>query len=116
MEQDPTAADYLDAIFAAIRSFAEEMESSKRWLARADRTQSPPWRLTFLREARAAFDRAAPRLDAVAERLAALGAADTLPPPLDRVHKNLATMRTDLATHGDRVHDAEGKVPPIGTA
>ncbi|MFT3765545.1 MAG: hypothetical protein QM820_08530 [Minicystis sp.] len=95
MEQDPTTADYLDAIFASIRTFAQEMETSKRWLLRAERTASPSWRLTFLREARAALERAPQRLAAVSERLAALGPPEALPPPLDRVHGNLATMRTD---------------------
>lgn len=116
MEEEPASADYLDAIFAAIRAFSHEMEASERWILRAERTPGPLWRLTFLREARAAFERAPPRLAAVADRLAALGPPESLPPPLDRIHANLATMRADLAAHGERLRVAEGTVAPIGQA
>ena len=109
-------AAYLDAIFAAIRAFAHDFEASKRWLARAEQTQGAAWRLSFLREARAAFERATERLAVVGSRLAALGPIDRLPPPLDRIHGNVVTMCADLAAQGSRLEAAEGEVEPIGRA
>ena len=32
-EDSPSGGYYLDAIFASIRSFAQELEASRRWLA-----------------------------------------------------------------------------------
>lgn len=109
-------ADYLDAIFSAIRAFAHEIEASKRWLARAEQTKSRAWRLSFLREARAALERAPAQLAKVDERLAALGPIDSLPAPLDRIHGNLATMRADLGALHERLQAAEAKAEPLGQA
>jgi hypothetical protein len=119
VSQGPQVVGYLDALFAAIRAFAQELEASKRWLGRAEQTESQPWRLSFLRAARAAFERAPSRLAAVAEQLAALGPAETLPAPLDRVHRNLGAMRADLAAHGERLYRVEAKEAeraPVGRA
>jgi hypothetical protein len=104
VSHDPPSGHYLDAIFEAIRAFAQELEAS---------------RLSFLRAARAAYERTEGRLEAVVARLAALGSADSLPAPLDRIHENLATMRADLDTHAERLrrHEArEAEARPVGRA
>lgn len=115
-DPDPPGADYLDAIFASIRAFSQEMEASRRALLRAEHTGSPPWRLSFLREARVALERARARLATIEGRLAALGAPASLPPPLDRIRDNLDAMRADLASHGERLDHAEASVTPLGRA
>jgi len=114
--QDPPAAGYLDALFEALRAFTEEIAAGKRWLTRAEQTESPAWRLTFLAEARAAFARAPARLNAVAERLAALGPPESLPPPLDRVRDNLARMRSELSAADERLRRVEEGTRPLGEA
>jgi hypothetical protein len=100
-------ADYLDAIFTAIRAFSDELAASKRWLSRAEDTSSQAWRLAFLHEARASFERAPAKLSAIAERLAELGPEGSLPPPLNRIQENLTTMRGELDAHGARLSRAE---------
>ncbi len=118
-EQSP-GGYYLDAIFASIRSFGAELEASRRWLLRAEQTENQAWRLSFLREARVAYERTPARLAAVAERLAALGSVDSLPAPLDHIHENLASMRADLAAHEGRLLAIEARearaASPIGRA
>ena len=52
----------------------------------------------------------------MAQRLAALGPPESLPPPLDRLAQNLATMRGDLAAQGELLAAAEGAVAPLGQA
>jgi hypothetical protein len=119
VSHDPPSGHYLDAIFEAIRAFAQELEASRRWLLRAEQTDNQAWRLSFLRAARAAYERTEGRLEAVVARLAALGSADSLPAPLDRIHENLATMRADLDTHAERLrrHEArEAEARPVGRA
>lgn len=120
MSQDPPSDPYyLDAIFAAIRAFAKELEASRVWLGRAERTENQAWRLAFLREARAAYERTLSRLDQVADRLAALGSPGSLPPPLDRVHHNLAAMRADQAAQAERLlrlEEREAETAPVGRA
>jgi hypothetical protein len=118
-QEPPSGPYYLDAIFASIRAFAQELEASRRWLGRAEQTENQAWRLSFLREARAAYERAHPRLEAVVAKVGALGAADTLPAPLDRIHGNIATMRAELAAHADRLVRLEAKeaeAAPVGRA
>jgi hypothetical protein len=116
LEEETPPAAYLDAIFAAVRAFAQEMEASERWLLRAERTKSPLWRLTFLGEARTAYGRAPARLADVTRRLAALGPPESLPAPLDRMGENLATMRGDLTAQGELLAAAEAAVAPLGKA
>ncbi len=117
MIQDPPSGPYyLDAIFTSIRAFAQELEASRRWLGRAEQTENLAWRLSFLREARAGYERTRPRLEAVVARLSALGPAESLPAPLDRIHQNLATMRADLAAHAERLVRMEAQAAPIGKA
>jgi hypothetical protein len=112
--------DYLDAIFASIRSFAQELDASRRWLSRAEATENQAWRLSFLHEARATCERAPARLAALVEHLAALGAGDSLPAPLDRLPGRLAVMRRDLSAHEERLATLEAKLAegaePIGRA
>ena len=119
-QEPPSGGYYLDAIFTSIRAFAQELEASRRWLARAEATENQAWRLSFLRAAREAYERTPARLAAVAERLAALGSVDSLPAPLDRIHENLATMRADLADHEARLLRTEAReaqaAAPIGRA
>jgi hypothetical protein len=119
VSQGPQVVGYLDALFAAIRAFAQELDASRRWLGRAEQTESQAWRLSFLRASRAAFERAPARLAAVADQLAALGPAESLPAPLDRVHRNLSAMRADLVAQGERLRSFEAKEAqgaPIGQA
>ncbi len=118
-QEPPSGPYYLDAIFASIRSFAHELDASRRWLQRAEQTESQVWRLSFLREARAAYERARPRLDRVDGKLAALGPPSTLPAPLDRIHHNLAAMRSDLAAQAERLvrlEAREAEAAPLGRA
>lgn len=110
VENLPRGSGYLDEIFAAIRAFSREIGCSRDWLTRAERTESRAWRLSFLAEARAAWERAPAHLDAAGERLAALGPAESLPPPLDRVHSNLAVMRADLEKQGEQIGEAEAEL------
>jgi hypothetical protein len=115
----PSGPYYLDAIFGAIRAFAQELEASKRWLGRVEATQNQAWRLSFLCEARAACDRTRRTLDTVTRRLAALGPAGALPPPLDRMHENVSAMRTDLAAQAERLvrlEAREAESAPVGRA
>jgi hypothetical protein len=119
VSHDPPSGHYLDAIFESIRAFAEELAASRRWLQRAEQTENQAWRLSFLREARAAYERTPVRLRVVEGRLAALGSADSLPAPLDRIHENLTTMRADLEAHAERLlrlEAREAEVAPIGRA
>jgi hypothetical protein len=121
VSHDPTSSGYyLDAIFAAIRAFAQELEASRRWLGRAEQTENQTWRLSFLREARAAYERVPARLATVVDQLSALGPADALPAPLDRVHQNLTAMRRDLLAQGERLVRLEAReaqaAAPIGRA
>lgn len=119
VSQDPPSGHYLDAIFESIRAFAQELEGSRRWLVRAEQTENQAWRLSFLRQARAAYERTPARLEAVVARLAALGSADSLPAPLDRIHENLATMRADLDAHAERLlrlEAREAEAAPVGQA
>jgi len=119
-QEPPAGGYYLDAIFTAIRSFAQELEASRRWLARAEQTENQAWRLSFLREARATYERTPARLAAVTERLAALGSVDSLPAPLDHIHENLTGMQADLAAHESHLLRIEASVAhaaaPIGRA
>lgn len=110
------SAGYLDAIFAALRAFTDEVAATERWLSRAEQTDSHAWRLSFLHEARASFERAPERLATLLDRLGALGPVEALPPPLDRMCANLVTMRADLAAQGERLTLAEQQAAPIGTA
>jgi hypothetical protein len=118
--RDPACErDYLDAIFASIRAFSQELDAARRWLGRAEQTENQAWRLSFLREARAAYERTLVRLEVVADRLGALGSADSLPAPLDRIHENLVTMRTDLDAHAERLlrlEAREAEAAPVGRA
>jgi len=119
VSHDPPSGHYLDAIFESIRAFAQELEASRRWLSRAEQTENQAWRLSFLRQARAAYERTPVRLEAVVDRLAALGSADSLPAPLDRIQENLATMRADLEAHAERLlrlEAREAEAAPVGRA
>jgi hypothetical protein len=114
-----TTAGYLDTIMASVRAFGQELEVSRRWLTRAGETESQAWRLSFLREARAAHERTARRLAALAERLGELGDPESIPAPLDRIHKNLDTMRAELSAHEEslaRMEARELQASPLGRA
>jgi hypothetical protein len=116
----PSTPDYLDAIFASLRAFGQELEASRRWLGRAEQTEHQAWRLSFLCAARASYERSPALLAAVGERLGELGPADHMPPPFDRIHKNLATMRLELIAQGERLTRLEAReakgAAPIGSA
>jgi hypothetical protein len=119
IQDPPSGPYYLDAIFAAIRAFAQELEASRRWLGRAEQTENQAWRLSFLREACDAHERTRLRLDLVVARVTALGPPDSLPPPLDRIHGNVATMRANLAEHAERLvrlEAREAQGAPVGRA
>jgi hypothetical protein len=114
------SAGYLDAIFVSIRAFSQELEASRKWLGRAEQTENQAWRLSFLRAARASFERTPGRLAAILEHLTALGSMDTLPAPLDRIRDNVATMRAEVAAQGERLRTLEANearaAAPIGQA
>jgi hypothetical protein len=117
---EPPALGYLDAIFASIRAFGQELDASRSWLGRAEQTENQAWRLSFLREARASYERTPARLEAIADHLRDLGPAGALPAPLDRIEKNLTTMRADLDAHERRLLGLEATMArgaaPIGEA
>jgi hypothetical protein len=115
----PSGPYYLDAIFSRVRLFAQLIESGKGWATRAEATQNRAWRLTFLREARAAEWRARDTLQSIEQRVAALGPEEALPPPLDTIHENLETMRADLLARSEavaRLEAREVESPAIGKA
>ncbi len=121
MSHEPVfGGDYLDAIFAAIRAFAQELDASRRWLSRAEQTENQAWRLSFLHEARATCERTPALLAALVDRLAALGSGEALPAPLDRLPHSLAVMRRDLSAHEERLSELEAKEAeggaPVGRA
>ncbi len=120
MSEAPAAIDYLDAIFAAIRAFAAELGAARRWLDDAERAEHQAWRLSFLREARGRLASARTGLGCVDEQLCALGSADDLPAPLDKVAENLLTMRKDLEAQRSRLEvleaSAASSAAPIGRA
>ena len=120
MTERHESAGYLDAIFVSIRAFSQELDASRKWLARVEQTENQAWRLSFLREARASFERTPARLAAILEQLGALGSVETLPAPLDRLRDNVATMRADVAAQGERLRALEAReaqaAAPIGQA
>ncbi|WP_437963666.1 hypothetical protein WMF04_28535 [Sorangium sp. So ce260] len=108
MSSDPPGADYLDAIFAALRGGAAELTAMKAWLASAERAgSSSSWRFQFLAAARAAHRRAGAYLDETEERLRRLGPADQVPAPLDQLPGNVAAMRADLRTQEQHLNRLE---------
>jgi hypothetical protein len=120
VSQPPSAPDYLDAIFAALRAFGQELEASRRWLGRAEQTENQAWRLSFLRAARASYERSPALLATVGERLGALGPAERMPPPFDRIHRNLTAMHLELDAQGERLTRLEAReaqgAAPVGRA
>jgi hypothetical protein len=120
VSHEPSTPDYLDAIFAALRAFGQELEASRRWLGRAEQTENQVWRLSFLRAARASYERSPALLAAVGERLGALGPVERMPPPFDRIHRNLTTMHGELAAQGERLSKLEAREAqggaPLGQA
>ncbi len=120
MNQAPQSIDYLDAIFASIRSFNQALAVSRKWLDGAEHAESQAWRLALLHEARAAFERTPPLLAMILERLGTLGPVDTLPAPLDRMSENVTAMQADLAAHAERLARLElrevQQASPVGVA
>ncbi|WP_437933472.1 hypothetical protein [Sorangium sp. So ce341] len=108
MSSDPPGADYLDAIFAAIRGGAAQLTAMKAWLGSAQRAaSSSSWRFQFLAAARAAHRRAGAYLDETEERLRRLGPDDQVPAPLDQLPRNVAAMRADLRAEEQHLHRLE---------
>ncbi|WP_437806256.1 hypothetical protein [Sorangium sp. So ce1078] len=108
MSSDPPDADYLDAIFAAIRGGAAQLAAMKAWLGGAERAAPlSSWRFQFLAAARAAHRRAGAYLDETEERLRRLGPEDQVPAPLDQLPGNVAAMRADLRTEEQHLNRLE---------
>lgn len=107
MAEDPPALGPIDALFVAIRSFSDELDASRRWLARAEQTEHTAWRASFLLEARASIERAPDKLDRVIAKLTVFGSPSALFPPLDRIAQNLPAMRADVEAQRAKIEAAE---------
>jgi len=117
MVEEPAPANYLDALFGSLRAFTRELEASRTWLSRAEQTGVQAWRLSFLRAARDAFERAHGCLGQVRERLAVFGPAEAVPSPLDRIQQNLTAMRSNLEAQARRIGALEENIglTPVGS-
>jgi hypothetical protein len=92
----PPTAGYLDAIFAAIRTFAHELAEGRAWLGRAREVRGGSWRFELLAAAQGSLVRAGASLWEVEERVRGLGKPEEIPAPLDQLAKNLPGMRAEL--------------------
>ena len=118
--------DYLDAIFGAIRAFARELLRSQQWLTRAEATTDRAWRLTFLREARVAYEAAHPYLGELRQHLGPPGherspaQPDDVVSPLEQLQRNLTSMHEKYRAHEEKLMAAEASLAlaagPIGSA
>lgn len=118
MNIQPTELDYLDAIFASIRTLSREIAAMKGLLKTAEGAARSSWGLHFLAAARAAHERARISLEAAEARLRELGPEDEVPAPLDRLPISVASMRADLRallSHLMRL-EAEASARPVGRA
>lgn len=116
-----TDVGYLDAIFVAIRAFTEKLVRSQQWLTHAEETTNRAWRLSFLREARRAYEAAGPHLGEIRERLGPPGEPSPHEPsPLEQLQKSLVTMQSKLDEHERRLIALESELAfasgPIGNA
>lgn len=105
-------SEHLDAIFGAIRGFAQELMASQQFLTRAEETTDRAWRLTFLREARRRYEDALPHLKTLRAQL--------LETPIDQLSEQVVAIETNFASHEQRLMKLEAELAiacgPAGTA
>jgi hypothetical protein len=114
---------HYDAIFTAIRRFAEKLLASQKWLDRAEETRDPTWRLSFVREARRAFEDTRPHLAELHRRI---GPVEGLEPvteaereallPSEALEHHLVAMQKNYDAQEERLRAAESQLTAIGTA
>jgi hypothetical protein len=114
---------HYDAIFTAIRRFAEKLLSSQKWLEKAEETRDASWRLSFLREARRAFEDTRPHLEELHRRI---GPVEGLEPvsdaereallPSEALEHHLVAMQKNYDAQEKRLRDAESQLSAIGSA
>lgn len=116
MNTDPTEPDYLDAIFASIRTLAREIAAMKSWLHSAESAAESGWNLHFLAAARGAYKKANASLESTEARVHALGPEGEIPAPLDRLPISLAAMRSELRAQKSLLSrlESEAATRPIG--
>lgn len=106
-------AAYLDAIFGGLQRFAERRKAAQRWTACALGTSNRAWRLTFLREARAAQSAARRLLTTTADELGPPPPgipddADTATlPPMVVLARRLCALRDELELEARRLSSLE---------
>lgn len=103
MNSVPLEASYLDALFATIRDAGQRLSFAQGLLAGAERTTAPGWRMQLVAAARVAVEEARDHLTHAEERLASLGSAEELPPPLDQLPRRLEAMQGDLRAADERL-------------
>ena len=118
MSLDPTEPDYLNAIFAALRTLSRELAAMKGWLRHAESAGRSPWSLQFLAAARASHERASACLESTERRLRDLGPPDEVPAPLDKLPASVASIRADLREEKEHLLrlESEAASRPIGRA
>lgn len=107
---------YLDAIFAALRTFARELSEARAWRGRAQEAPGLSWRFELFAAARGSLDRAGASLAEVEERLGGLGHPDEIPAPLDQLARNLSGMHRDWEAEAKELAALEREMMerPIG--
>jgi hypothetical protein len=111
------AHDY-DAIFSAIRSFAGALVESQKWLDRAEETRERAWRLSFLQQARQAYDSAKPHLGELHRRIGSIEGLEPTDTPMeelaphDALRQNLLRMQTNYDAHEHRLSALEMAMAP----
>ncbi len=103
MSPAPLEVSYLDALFATIRDAGQRLSFAQGLLAGAERTASPGWRMQLVAAARGAVEEARAHFAHAEERLASLGSAEELPPPLDQLPRRLEAMGGDLRAADERL-------------
>ena len=105
-------SEHLDAIFGSIRGFAQKLAASQQYLVRAEETKDRAWRLTFLREARRAYEGALPHLLKLRASL-----EET---PMAELRDQVVAIETSFVSHEQRLLKLETQLAfaagPAGTA
>ena len=118
MSVSRTEPNYLDAIFASLRTLSREITAMKGFLRAAESAAQTSWGMQFLAAAQAADARARAGLEAAEARIRDLGPEDEVPAPLDKLPSSVAAIRGDLRAlmcHLTRLESEAGS-RPIGRA